>query len=1417
MSLGEAFISRLLQVLLERLASRETLSYFRRLLGIGKELEKWNSMLSTIRAVLNDAEEKQLTSQAVKLWLDDLRNLAYNVEDILDRFSTEMLQRQIKEKHGATTSKVWGLFADVKFNRNLISEIKKITDRLHEILEQKNQLGLNEGTPSVKAWHVPPSSHLPEGPMIGRDTDKTKIIDFLLKEALRAVNFHVVAIVGMPGVGKTTLARHVYDDDAVKEFNKKVWVSVSDDFNLERVTKAILEAATSGLAKEFKEFNQVQESLRNELAGKKFLIVLDDVWNTCVYDLWIKLQSPFRVGAPGSKIVVTTRDTNVANMMGSTIYRLGGISDDQCWEVFKQHSLLDITKRLQNFELIKEKIVAKCRGLPLVARTLGGLLRCKQVEEWEAILNNKMWSLSDNSGILPVLKLSYHHLPSSLKRCFAYCSLLPNDYEFREKQLILLWMAEGLIQQRVEDKKQLEEVGCDYFQELLSRSLFQKGSKSNDKYVMHDLVGDLARWAAGEICFLLEDKGNGDLHPAARHMSYVSGTYDGVKKFEAISRVKHLRTFMPFAQDLSRFPVIEPNYLTRRVTFDLLPELRILRVLSLDGYGITELPNSIGKLWNLRYLDLSYTEIKSLPPSTTTLCNLQTLLLEGCSKLKALPANMSNLISSRHLNSSIRLKGMPPHLGRLTNLQSLSYFVVGKGSDQSKIREIGSLLHLRGTLWLSRLENVVDVEDASGAKLRHKEKLDSLKLEWSDLRGWREMELGVLDMLQPPKNLKELTIFGYGGSNFSSWIGDPLFTNMVRVCLSYCENCHILPPVGQLRCLKELHIMGMTAVKIVGPEFYGKGSLPFRVLEILKFSEMEHWEKWLPLDRDKGSGVFPSLKVFSIRYCPKLEGELPKKLNSLAKLQIVGCKELVVEIANYEHASELSIDGCKALVHTSAEVDFKLLQTMWLSNILEPRLGARGLMKGLGKIKELKITGCEELTSSLEKEDRCFPHLISLVRLVIKGNSALVEDLGKELEGLLQVPILACKLEYLKINHCGSLSKLPKGLRQLSSLQELHINDCTSLVSFPDVGLPPSLKVLEIHYCPSLTYIAKYQIPQNLKRIEMWDCTSLKSLVEEAEFVISCSSSFSVSLEHLEIHNCSSLTSLSLRGQLYRALKHLQIRNCEGLELIASDPFFHDNTNNCLEYIRITRCQNLKSLPEGLCHLTNLQALIVRDCGSLVSIPRLSWERRASNLRQIHIINCKKLEVLPEDIRNLTSLKELEIDYLKDLTSFPPNLTSLEISKLKSCKRLWELERGLHKLSYLRNLRIKSEDPDVLSFPPDGKEEMLLPKSLTELTIHGFPNLMKLGRGIQVLTSLQTLQLFDCPKLKKLDRGIQFLTSLQTLQLSGCPNLASIPDEGLPLSLGELAIIRCPLLEERCQPGNGRYWPKVSHIPCLYI
>ncbi|KAL6288759.1 hypothetical protein ACE6H2_006269 [Prunus campanulata] len=1413
--MGEAFLVAFLQVLVDKLANREVFKYFGLIKGVGQKLPKWIDTLSEIRAVLNDAEERQLITESMrlKLWLDDLRDLAYDVEHVLDKYDTKLLKRKIMLGHHASTARrVWKSVPNGVFIYKMNSEIQKITERLQEISHRKDQLSLNiitETTSSTKArQNLPPSSSKPDGPVIGRDEDKRRVVEFLSKQERGAVNFDVVAIVGMAGVGKTTLVAQVFNEiDATQQFKPTAWVCVSDDFNLERVTKQILESVTSHHYPT-EDFNQVQQCLHKELAGKKFLIVLDDVWGTCSYGLWMKLQSPFRDGAAGSKIIMTTRDAEVSKMMGAgtLVHNLEPMSNDVCFEVFEQHAFRNVNRDIPpNFESLKEKIVARCSGLPLAARTLGGLLLRKEMNEWEEILNNKLWSLSNERDILPVLRLSYHYLPSHLKRCFAYCSILPNDYEFCEQQLILLWMAEGLIQPQPEHNKQMEDLGTDYFQELLSRSLFQKSSKNNSKYVLHDLVVGLAQWAAGDICFRLEDKQNSDhvqlgCFTKARHASYISGKYDVVKRFEAFSEVKHLRTFLP----LSLSEYYESRFLSRKVTSDLLPKLQYLRVLSLNGYKVTKLPNSIGKLKYLRYLDLSHTLIACLPESTTSLYNLQTLILEGCCYLKALPINLRNLVNLRHLNNSNvdRLKAMPPQLGQLTNLQSLSNFVVGKGSDQSGIREIGSLFHLRGTLRLSRLENVIDAEDARRANLKCRERLDELVLEWSD--NTQETQLGVLDRLEPHRMLKNLIIRGYAGLKFSAWIGDRLFSSMVCVYIGKCERCQNLPPLGQLPSLKRLYITGMTAVESVGPEFYGESSLPFPVLEDLEFEDMQHWKKWLPFAQDE---VFPCLKSLSIRNCPQLEGKVPENLDSLATLEIINCEELVISISNYKQIGALDIDGCKAVVKTS-DVEFELLQFLRHSDISEVRFQTGEFTKGLRKVANLTIGGCEELTSSLKNEDRVLQHLISLDRLVIEGNSSLLEKLGKEAEELLQLQILTCKLKYLELYKCASLSKVPEGLHHLTALQDLQIVGCSSLVSFPDVGLPPSLEFISIKECDSLLYFAKYQIPPNLRRIEIRRCKSLKSLVEREEDSSSSSSPSHISLEHLGIWECESLTSLSLRAQLFpRALKCLDISNCGELQLITSDGFSHDNTNHCLEHIGIFDCPNLKSLPEGLCYLTNLQTLEIYDCGSLVSIPSLSGEglpspttTAASSLRQIKIENCNKLEMLP-DIRNLNCLQKLDIDYGEglDFTSFPPNLTSVRISGIKNCKPLWE---SLHRLTSLTELWVDGEDPYVVWFPPEGDTEMdmemLLPESLTHLSIGGFPNMKKLS-----------------------SKGFQFVTSLQYLRLQNCPKLASIP-VGQTLSLSHIYISGCPKIfwVARRPLGyfvSGQYWPKISHIPRIEL
>ncbi|WRX11844.1 hypothetical protein QQP08_004331 [Theobroma cacao] len=269
---------------------------------------------------------------------------------------------------------------------------------------------------------------------------------------------------------------------------------------------------------------------------------------------------------------------------------------------------------------------------------------------------------------------------------------------------------------------------------------------------MHDLIHDLAQSIAGEICFRIE--GDKKISKQARHLSYIANGCDGIKKFKGIWEAKHLRTFLPM-----------------RLSSD--DGLRCLRVLSLKGYGIKVLLNFIRDLKHLRYLDFSNTYIKSLLESISTLYNLETLLLKRCWDLVKLPSEMENLVNLCHLDITNvnRLEGMPSNFGTLTNLQTLSNFIVGKGKGY-QIRELKDLSNLKGQLCISRLENVTETKDAWTAKLLDKVGLNELELKWSrDFDNRTEVvEKKVLDLLQPSKMLKKLAIEGYYGATLAKWV-----------------------------------------------------------------------------------------------------------------------------------------------------------------------------------------------------------------------------------------------------------------------------------------------------------------------------------------------------------------------------------------------------------------------------------------------------------------------------------------------------------------------------------------------------------------------------------------------------------------------------------------------------------------------
>uniref|UniRef100_A0A2P2MWI5 Uncharacterized protein n=1 Tax=Rhizophora mucronata TaxID=61149 RepID=A0A2P2MWI5_RHIMU len=396
------------------------------------------------------------------------------------------------------------------------------------------------------------------------------------------------------------------------------------------------------------------------LTDQKIFLVLDDVWNRD-YQKWEYLLKPLRSGKEGSKILVTTRDEAVANLTRtSPIYPLQKLSDNDCWSLFEKHASIgtDMPSTHPNLESIGRQIVEKCDGLPLAAKVLGGALRSKRDPgEWMEILESDMWDL-DNDNILPVLQISYQFLPSQLKRCFAYCAVFPKDYAFFKERVIRLWMAEGLLTQS-KGNKDIEQVGEGCFDDLVSRSFFQKSTEW-ECFLMHDLINDLAKSISGEFCFRYGVDGSCEITGRIRHL-WVGDE----EEYEVDKLTSKVRTLLCFNE--------------QEEVMNLLPTLTRLRVLC--WHSSNELPDAIGNLMHLRCLDLSRSSMERLPDSVVSLWNLETLILFNCDELVELPAKISQLINLSQLDiRGTTLTKMPPHMGKLKKLGELDYYIVLKES-----------------------------------------------------------------------------------------------------------------------------------------------------------------------------------------------------------------------------------------------------------------------------------------------------------------------------------------------------------------------------------------------------------------------------------------------------------------------------------------------------------------------------------------------------------------------------------------------------------------------------------------------------------------------------------------------------------------------------------------------------------------
>nr|CAD1829562.1 unnamed protein product [Ananas comosus var. bracteatus] len=621
----------------------------------------------------------------------------------------------------------------------------------------------------------------------------------------------------------------------------------------------------------------------------------------------------------------------------------------------------------------------------------------------------------------------------------------------------------------------MEEVGNNYFDDLLSRSFFQfhKG-----KYTMQYAIHGLAQSVALDDCLRLEDLARGSNTARVNHLSF---SCDNSKQtsFQDFYEFRGVRTLLLLRGSKSK-TASPPN--------DLFNKLRYLRVLELHRRDISELPDSIGNLKQLRYLNLSGTGIRKLPSTISKLYNLQALKLRHCGELDEIPKGVTKLVNLRHLEASTRLITAIAKIGRLTNLQELEEYVVRRDNG-FKISELKKMSELRGRLCITNLEEVNGKDESSEAMLGGKEYLTTLDLAWSENRSVtlkeEHLDEQVLESLQPHTRLKELTIKGFVGCKFPSWLDNPCGLHTIH--LLDCKRCETLPPLGQLPSLKYLDIGGLDAVAEIGQEFSGNGAIEgFPSLKELVLDDMLNLKEWIYQEKDE---FLPCLTDLEVRNCPVLR-ELPRLPPTLERIWI----------------SETGIHALPTM-HASSSSSLSSLQIHECAQLKSLKQGL--LTQQLSALKNVTITDCEELVSLPEEGFRSLTSLASLHIYNCPKLAPLAKHKGGTLPG---------SLEDLQIRSCSKLinSLLPE-LKNLPFLAHLTIANCNDLLFFPEQGLPIALEILGISHCKNLQHLPDYLSElSSLKTLSILSCPQIPYLPL---------SGLPASLRELYIKDCPMLTA----------------------------------------------------------------------------------------------------------------------------------------------------------------------------------------------------------------------------------------------------------------------------------------------------
>ncbi|KAF7076250.1 hypothetical protein CFC21_080934 [Triticum aestivum] len=1070
-----------------------------KLLHLGRGLQRLSDTLPEKYDLINRVEWRNHKDGVVGL-LPKLKDVVYDVEDLLDEL--RWYNHKVIVEGNASQSSIIDFF-------NSFINLNDIHERLDYISNILEKMGLGELTPRFDKTVRPETSSFPnETKIFGRGMELEQILGLLVPKHSNTrlkhkretsadesiPNLMVLPIVGIGGVGKTTLAQHICSHPQVKShFNPIIWICVSDDFDVKRLTKEVIESNPGKVATS-DNLNSLQNALSKILHNKRFLIVLDDMWDDALKEngqCWKRFCAPLQDVLQGSMILVTTRSPKVAGLVAKSMEPiiLEGLDDGVFWNFFKLCAFgSESSDDFPELELIGRKIVPKLKGSPLAAKTLGRMLQDDlRTSHWNCILDNELWELDqETTEILPALRLSYMYLPFHLKRCFSFCAVYPKDREFERDYLAEIWAAEGFV--KCQGVVPLQHIGCQYFNDLLNRSFFQE---VQGKYLIHDLLHDMAQKVSEDDCFIVKRTVDFKRVPQnVRHLSVLTGKDIYKSDLSSLSQYKKLRTLIcnkPLGNKKTPARLVE----------DWCNELLRMRVIVCAS--LNELPASIGKLKHLRYLEISRScYVTSFPTAFCRLHNLQVLCVKKC-QVESLPSDFNRLINlwrfeSQGFKYGPNIRGFPEE-----------YYGVNIDVAEDKFglgcRFIKNVKQLRGHLVINNVYKLSKYHSAD-ANLKNKDCFDKVTLQWGkwSTKFSDENKIEVLADLQPPASTKSLVLEGYPGVSRPSWFEPQSLPSLTSVSFLHCDRLRnrILNGSTGFSSLTDLIIDGCYRLSSL------KQLLHPTYLPVIKRIALMNCRYLVSVPTER-FGDFRCLEIFKLLNCGKINSA-SLTAPSLKKLMLDGsCGNLTDNIQCCSLTNFFLTDG------TSIQLQ------MWNLPALQELHIKGGSLTSIGQsghvftnLTSLTISWCDKLSTIdglLEKE--YLPAIESITFADCMSLSMHGERFG-DFSSLKDLKVSSChkinwaglvlpsSLQSLHLYSCGDISSfITSGLENLQSLVSLKLSWCSHIRSIPGhlwSSTLSSLQELQIHFCWDLVSIGGADDISEIQNVWIEDCRNLKGI-----------------------------------------------------------------------------------------------------------------------------------------------------------------------------------------------------------------------------------------------------------------------------------------------------------------------------------